>query len=103
MTFENLNPSDFKAALEADKNAVLLDVRTPAEVAENAIDGAINLDVMQPDFSLEVMDLDPQKNYFVYCRSGGRSTQACMIMLSSGIQGRIVNLEGGITAWDERK
>jgi rhodanese-related sulfurtransferase len=78
----------------------LLDVRTAAEVAERRIPGAIHLDVMQPDFSVNVLDLDTTKNYYVYCRAGGRSAQACIILEESGFTGRLVNLLGGITQYD---
>ncbi len=100
MAYENLYSPDFRAALVADAKGVLLDVRTASEVAERRIPGSIHIDVMQPDFTVNVLDLDPAKNYYVYCRSGGRSAQACMILEESGFTGRIVNLAGGITGYD---
>lgn len=100
MAYENLYSPEFRAALAADTNAVLLDVRAAAEVAERHIPGSIHIDVMQPDFTVNVLDLDPSKNYYVYCRSGGRSAQACMILEESGFTGRLVNLAGGITVYD---
>jgi rhodanese-related sulfurtransferase len=100
MYFENLYAAEFKAALAADQNGVLIDVRTAGEVAEKAIPGSIHIDVMQPDFTDKISDLDPAKNYYVYCRSGGRSSQACLMMEEAGFTGRLVNLAGGITAYD---
>ena len=100
MAYENLYSSDFRAALAADPNGVLLDVRTAAEVAERRIPGCMHIDVMQPDFTVNVLELDPAKNYYVYCRSGGRSAQACMILEESGFTGRLVNLASGITGYD---
>ena len=100
MAYENLYSPEFRAAFAADANAVLLDVRTAAEVLERHIPGSLHIDVMQPDFTVNVLDLDPAKNYYVYCRSGGRSAQACMILEESGFTGRIVNLAGGITSYD---
>lgn len=100
MAYENLNSPEFRAALAADPNGILLDVRTAGEVAERRIPGSINMDVMQPDFTVNVLDLDASKNYYVYCRSGGRSAQACMILEESGFTGRLVNLVGGITGYD---
>jgi len=100
MLYENLHSPEFRAAVAADTNGVLLDVRTAAEVAERRIPGSMHLDVMQPDFTMNILDLDPAKNYYVYCRSGGRSAQACMILQESGFTGRLVNLLGGITQYD---
>lgn len=100
MPFENLYAPEFRAALAADANAVLLDVRTAAEVADQKIEGSLHIDVMQPDFTDHISDLDSSKNYYVYCRSGGRSSQACMLLAEAGFSGRLVNLAGGITQYD---
>ena len=56
MSFENLHAPEFRAALAADADGILLDVRTAAELAEAKIPGCIHLDVMQPDFSLDILD-----------------------------------------------
>lgn len=100
MSYENLNSPEFRAAVAADPNGILLDVRTAAEVAESRIPGSLHIDVMQPDFTMNILDLDPAKNYYVYCRSGGRSAQACLILQESGFNGRLVNLLGGISNYD---
>lgn len=98
MNYKNLNPKDFKKAMSEQENTVLLDVRTPAEVAEGVIEGAIALDFFANDFQAKVNALDKNKNYFVYCRSGNRSGQACQLMDQLGFKS-LVNLEGGILAW----
>lgn len=100
MPFENLYSPEFRAAFAADAQAILLDVRSAAEVADQKIEGSINIDVLQPDFTDHISDLDPTKNYFVYCRSGARSSQACMLLEEAGFSGRLVNLAGGITQYD---
>lgn len=100
MPFENLYSPEFRAAFAADEQALLIDVRTAAEVADQKIDGSIHIDVMQPDFTDHISGLDPAKNYYVYCRSGGRSSQACMLLAEAGFSGRLVNLAGGITQYD---
>jgi phage shock protein E len=63
---------------------VLIDVRTPAEVAEGALEGAINIDLQGPDFAAAVSELPRDDAYFVYCRSGNRSGQAIEIMRELG-------------------
>jgi phage shock protein E len=62
----------------------LIDVRTPAEVAEGALVGARNLDLQGPDFVGAVSELPRDEPYFVYCRSGNRSAQAIEIMRELG-------------------
>jgi len=101
--FEDLSPAEFRAKMSADSNAVLLDVRTPEEVAEARIPNSANIDFRSPDFMTEADELDKSKNYFVYCRSGARSAQACMQMRSLGFEGTLTNLKGGILGWDGDK
>jgi len=50
----------------------------------------------------EVKKLDASKNYYVYCRSGGRSGQACAIMNSIGFE-NAYNLMGGFMEWEGEK
>ena len=42
---------------------------------------------------------DESKSYYVYCRSGGRSQQACMLMNQMGIE-NTYNLKTGFSEWD---
>jgi rhodanese-related sulfurtransferase len=42
--------------------------------------------------------LDKSKNYYVYCRSGARSEQACHLMSQMGFENTF-NLLGGIMQW----
>ncbi len=99
MAFENLPVDDFKEQFEAHSNAALLDVRTPEEVAAGAIDGAAVINIFDADFADKVAELDKSKAYFVYCRSGRRSANACQIMSDQGF-GELFNLEGGYMAWE---
>ncbi|AFL80150.1 Rhodanese-related sulfurtransferase [Aequorivita sublithincola DSM 14238] len=81
---------------EKDDNAVILDVRTDAEFEEGYIPGAIQIDIFNgAEFLQRAKQLDPHKNYYVYCRSGGRSGQACMLLNSVGVK-NAYNLKGGI-------
>ena len=94
---ENLSGRAFKQQLEDSGNGVLLDVRTPAEVRGGTIPGAKNIDFMSPNFLKSIQQLDKDVTYFVFCRSGGRSAQACKMMNQQGYDVR--NLSGGIGAF----
>lgn len=96
LPFNNMNGREFKMSFE-NKNGVLIDVRTPDEFNAGHIEGAINLDIFNPSFRNEIENLSKDKEYFVYCRSGNRSAQACMLMSELGLQSN--NLYGGISAW----
>jgi rhodanese-related sulfurtransferase len=95
--YENLCGSAFKTKISENKNAVILDVRTPGEFQGGKIPKAINMDITSPGFSNKISTLDKSKTYFVYCRSGNRSGKACTILSAKGFQ--VVNLDGGITHW----
>jgi rhodanese-related sulfurtransferase len=96
----NLTQEDWITQLEADGNAVVLDVRTEDECNEGIIDGAANIDIHQGQaFVSAIEELDKNKNYYVYCRSGARSAKACEIMNELGIE-NAYNLTGGILAWN---
>jgi rhodanese-related sulfurtransferase len=98
--FENQDGKAFKTALKSDKNAILLDVRTAGEVQGGALPGAVNIDYMSMSFRKKIAELDKAKTYFVYCRSGARSMQACNIMHQQGFDVR--NLDGGIGAFPSK-
>lgn len=95
-----LNPSDWADQMAQDPQAIIVDVRSDMELEEGKIPGAIQCNIQySSEFMSQIQAMDPNKNYYVYCRSGGRSAQACILMNSSGIK-NTYNLLGGITAWD---
>jgi rhodanese-related sulfurtransferase len=96
-----LDPHAFKSKLEETPEAVLIDVRTPEEVAESSIDGAINIDYQDPEFAQGIDTLDRDKEYFVYCLSGKRSADAIKDMQKAGFQ-NITTLKDGFRNWKEQ-
>jgi rhodanese-related sulfurtransferase len=97
---ENLDQNSWRTDLQNESNAVVLDVRTDGECAEGMIPSAIQIDFLnQAHFMSEIEKLDQDKAYYIYCRSGNRSGQACMIMDQLGFA-KTVNLIGGMLEWD---
>jgi len=97
-----VGPKAFSEQIQKAKDPVILDVRTPEEFAEGYIQNAINLDFYRDDFKTELGKLNKEKTYFVYCKAGGRSASAADMMLKEGFK-NVVDLDGGITAWEEAK
>ncbi len=96
----DLSQEEWAEQLQNDDNAFVLDVRTPEEIEEGIIPNATNIDIyLGQDFLNELEKLDKSKNYYVYCRSGNRSGQACAIMNSVGFE-NAYNLEGGFMNWE---
>lgn len=96
----DLDPIDWADRIESDDQAVILDVRTQEEYEEGRIPGAISIDFYLGQGFLDGLEkLDKSKNYYVYCRSGVRSQQACAVMQSIGFA-KTYNLPGGILDWE---
>jgi rhodanese-related sulfurtransferase len=99
---ENLDAKTFETKVAEDKNAVLLDVRTPMEHQMVRIPNSILIDINSPMFMEEIDKLDKTKSYYVYCRSGNRSFHAGNYMLTNGFE-KVFNLESGIIGWNGEK
>ena len=97
----DLQQKDWTKLLIEDNNSVVLDVRTLDEVEElGIIPEALHIDIFKGQgFIDEIQNLDTSKNYFVYCKAGGRSAQACAIMNQLGFE-KTYNLLGGFTEWE---
>ena len=63
---------------------VVVDVRTPAEFVAGHVSGALNIDVEAADFDARIGELEGDKAYLVYCRSGRRSAVAAQRMAAAG-------------------
>ena len=99
---KNITPIEFKNQIKSDANAVIIDCRTAIEWDEGIIENSILLDLYDAHgFMQESEKLDKDKNYYVYCKSGGRSVTACQVLESLGIKNTF-NLLGGITSWQDK-
>lgn len=78
------DPVVAQAAEAVAAGALLLDVRTPAEVAAGALPGALTADVSSASFDQKIAALDPEAAYVVYCRSGSRAAAAIEQMSALG-------------------
>jgi len=96
----DLTQEEWAKQAREDSNGVILDVRTPEETEEGIIGDAIQIDIYTGQAFVDALqELDKSKNYYVYCRSGNRSGQACAIMNSLGFENAF-NLQGGILEWE---
>lgn len=98
-SFKECSGAQFEELLNSHMEAVILDVRSPTEFQSEHIPGAINLNVMDPSFRQKLKGLNPHNTYAVYCRSGFRSSQACLVMTILDFTS-VYNLTGGLLSWD---
>lgn len=97
---KSLSPDKFEKAAKKSKKAIILDIRTPREVAEGHIEGAEFADFWGDDFEQEISTLDKKKTYYVYCKSAIRTISATAKMKEIGFK-KVFMLEGGLNNWIE--
>lgn len=64
------------------QGAQLVDVRTPQEYADGSAEGAVNIPLQQ--IMRATNELDLAKPVVLFCASGGRSTQASVMLQGLG-------------------
>lgn len=95
---ENISVDEVKRRLQAGEKMNLVDVREPAENAEYNIGG-----ILLPLGQIQGMQIDDIENLkeeevILYCRSGNRSGQACLLLEMLGFK-NVKNLTGGMIGW----
>ncbi len=96
----DLNQKDWWESFLQNEYATIIDVRTDEEVGDGIVPGAIQIDISKGQgFISEIEQLPKDREYFVYCKLGGRSAQACGIMQQLGFE-KVNNLLGGFSQWD---
>lgn len=98
---QTITPEELKKRMDAGEKLNIVDVREPHEHQAFNIGGTlIPLGKIQ---TMQVDELEALKNeeLIVYCRSGNRSGQACLILDTMGFT-NTKNLVGGMLAWEEK-
>lgn len=90
---QRVDAKQFRAGIAAG-NVQILDVRTPEELNEGKIEGAVNINFYDRNFREQVSNLEKDIPVYVYCRSGARSQQAMEIMDELGFT-VVYELKGG--------
>lgn len=74
----------------------IIDVREDEEVAMGKIPEAKHIPLGQIPDRLD--ELDKNEHYYMVCRSGGRSGNACEYLIQSGYS--VTNMVGGMLEWE---
>lgn len=92
--------ADFETvrAAEVPADAALLDVREDYEFAEGHAPGALHMPVDEVPARFEE-ELDPDEDYYVICRTGGRSVQITAWLTGQGYSA--VFVADGMGGWLE--
>ena len=76
--------------------AVLFDIREPAEYAHGHIPGAVNLP--QADLASRLAEIPRSRSLILVCERGTRSYRAAQFLVQVGVD-QVVSLHGGTAAW----
>lgn len=90
-------------SLAEKPNMILIDVRTPEEIAQNgviAVEGQELLTIPMETFIADssLWPADKNAEIVLYCGSGHRSTMAMTILLTNGYT-NVTSLKGGFGGW----
>lgn len=82
------------------KNVQILDVRTAQEYESGHIPNSLQANWNNPtEFKERIAALDKNDPVYIYCLAGTRSSAAQKFLLENGFK-EVVNLKGGINAWE---
>jgi phage shock protein E len=101
--YKDITPAEVKARLEKGDGVVILDVRTKEEYESKTghLPGAILIPVQELENRYQELDSLKSKEIVAYCLAGGRSARASKFLGEKGF--KVLNMVGGITAWNEMK
>jgi rhodanese-related sulfurtransferase len=92
---------ELKARMDAGEKLNVLDVREDVERADFNIGGThFRLGRIQSMAIDDIEDLKDQE-VIIYCRSGNRSQQACLMLEHMGFK-NTVNVTGGMLHWEQK-
>ena len=92
----------FKEVVRAESGNPSVDfinVCTPAEYAEKHIEGVRNVPLSE--IATRAGEFKDKRTVYVHCRSGNRARQAIETLQRLGVSAELVNVEGGLMAWDQ--
>lgn len=98
---KDISVQELKSLMDSGATLHILDVREPDERAEFHIGGQLFPLGKIISFQLEDIEELKEEEVYVYCRSGKRSMQACMILEQAGFA-NVININGGIMAWQQQ-
>jgi len=99
MSPDEVSVQDMKRALDDPKLGIkVIDVREPDEQRIAHIEGVPLLPLSQ--LAKRFKELDPEQEYYIHCKAGGRSMKALQFLREQGFK-HLKSVAGGITAWSE--
>ena len=102
---EDITPQEAFTLIQNNQNNpdfAIIDVRTREEFTGEHIENATNIDFYSETFRDMLNNLDKNKAYLIYCRSGARSGSTLDIMAELNFE-EVYNILGGMLQWMEEE
>jgi rhodanese-related sulfurtransferase len=99
---KHITVNEFKDLVEKERGNEALDfinVCTPAEYKAAHIEGVRSVPLDEIDAHLD--EFKGKDAIYIHCRSGNRGRIAIQRLTEMGVDAELVNVEGGILAWDQ--
>ncbi|MCC6845056.1 MAG: rhodanese-like domain-containing protein [Bacteroidetes bacterium] len=94
----SISATELKRRMTNNEDLVILDVRLSDERNNFHIEGD-SLNIPLEELQQRISEIEPfrDREIIIYCRSGNRSGQACMLLGREGF--KTANLMGGLLKW----
>jgi rhodanese-related sulfurtransferase len=98
---KNITVEELKQRIDSGEKLHIIDVREPSEYAEFNIHG--KLVPLGKIMGMQLEDLEDLKGeeLIIHCKAGSRSMQACIMLEQFGYT-NVVNVTGGLMAWQQK-
>ncbi|MBO8126566.1 MAG: sulfurtransferase [Firmicutes bacterium] len=93
-----ISPMELQMRLEMGEKLLVIDIRNKEEFLAGHIPGAVNVTRDLLEFKIADLVPDPETEFVVNCKSGGRSSLAAEQLVRMGYT-NVLNLDGGMKAW----
>ena len=95
---DSIGANKLNILLSKQQQVCLVDVREPMEYNQGRIKDSINIPLSCILNEIDKFDID--KKLIMICKVGIRSKLACEKLLSEGYDFDLLNLDGGMLAWE---
>lgn len=100
MSYGLITPEELRMRLDIGETPVLIDVRQPEEHQQSNIPHSILIPLDTLPSRIQELEHFKEHELILYCRSGGRSANACEYLYARGFN--VLNLIGGMLDWEAR-
>lgn len=96
----DISVKEAEELISTEKDLLILDVRTHEEYVDGHLENSKLIPLGKLPLDIDELYGLEDTPILVYCRSGGRSYQASLILENNGFR-KIYNMLGGYTKWEQ--